>query len=173
MTFCCELCKNCWIDWFVIWDVYLDGQNKHKFNCIRQCAIMGGHIGATWRIQFNRPSLWRVAIQITPQHSSNKTEHTNNIEAFMTPKWLFVCSEVQMTCIWSSWCHCHPIISYFIKIHIGLTFLVPAYPGCPEKKAAKQFSACGSWWVKHIKCCWRRLTTIICRNMCELTWKFK
>jgi len=27
-----------------------------------------------------------------------------------------VCSEVQMFCIWSSWCHWHPIISCFIKI---------------------------------------------------------
>jgi len=25
--------------------------------------------------------------------------------------WLSVCSEVQMICIWSSWCHCRPIIS--------------------------------------------------------------
>ena len=37
-------------------------------------------------------------------------------------------------CIWSSWCHCHPIISSFIKIQTGLTFLVLAYPGCPEKR---------------------------------------
>ena len=22
--------------------------------------------------------------------------------------WLSVCSEVQIVCIWSSWCHCHP-----------------------------------------------------------------
>jgi len=44
--------------------------------------------------------------------------------------WLSVWSEVQMICIWSSWCHCHPIISCFIEIQIGLTFLVPAYPGC-------------------------------------------
>jgi len=27
--------------------------------------------------------------------------------------------------------HCHPIISSFIKIQIGLTFLVLAYAGCP------------------------------------------
>ena len=26
--------------------------------------------------------------------------------------WLFIWSEVQMICIWSSWCHCHPVISY-------------------------------------------------------------
>jgi len=51
--------------------------------------------------------------------------------------WLSVWSEVQMICIWSSWCHCHPIISCFIKIQIGLTFLVPAYRGCPWKEAIK------------------------------------
>jgi len=27
-----------------------------------------------------------------------------------------------------------PVISYFIKIQIGLTILVPAYPGCHEKR---------------------------------------
>jgi len=26
-----------------------------------------------------------------------------------------VCSEVQMICIWSTWCHCHPIISSSLK----------------------------------------------------------
>jgi len=39
---------------------------------------------------------------------------------------LSVWSEVQMTCIWSSWCHCHPNISCFITTQIGLTFLLPA-----------------------------------------------
>ena len=38
--------------------------------------------------------------------------------------WLSVCSEVQMICIWSSWCHCHcqPIICCSSKIHNGLPF---------------------------------------------------
>ena len=27
--------------------------------------------------------------------------------------------EVQMTCIWSGWCHCHPVISCFSKIQNG------------------------------------------------------
>jgi len=36
-----------------------------------------------------------------------------------------VWSEVQMIC---TWCHCYPI-----KIHIGSTFLVLAYPGCPRR----------------------------------------
>jgi len=29
-----------------------------------------------------------------------------------------------------------------VKIHIGLTFLLPAYPGCPGKDAVKQMSVC-------------------------------
>jgi len=41
---------------------------------------------------------------------------------------------------------CHPIISCFIKIQIGLTFLVPAYPGCPGKDAGKWVSVC--WFGK-------------------------
>jgi len=36
--------------------------------------------------------------------------------------WLSVWSEVQMICIWFSWCHCHLIISCFSKIQNGLPF---------------------------------------------------
>jgi len=36
--------------------------------------------------------------------------------------------------------HCLPNISCIIKIQIGLTFLVLAYPSCPGEKAAKQVS---------------------------------
>ena len=35
--------------------------------------------------------------------------------------WLSVWSEVQMICIWSSWCHCHPS-SRSSKIQNGLSF---------------------------------------------------
>ena len=54
--------------------------------------------------------------------------------------WLSVWREVQVICMWSSWCHCHPIISCFVKMQIGLTFLVPAYRGCPGKEAVKRVS---------------------------------
>jgi len=47
-----------------------------------------------------------------------------------------------MICIWSSWCHCNPIISCFIKIQVGLTFPVPAHPRCPRKKDVKRVSVC-------------------------------
>jgi len=50
--------------------------------------------------------------------------------------WLSVCSKVQMIYIWSIWCHCHPITSCFIKIQIGSTFLLPAYPGYPGKEVS-------------------------------------
>ena len=49
--------------------------------------------------------------------------------------WLSVWSIVQMICIWSS--YCHPIISCFIKIQNGFTFLVLTYSGCPGKEAVK------------------------------------
>jgi len=55
--------------------------------------------------------------------------------------WFSVWSKVQMICIWSSWCHCHRIISCFIQIQIGLNFLVPAYPGCPGSRG-RQIGVC-------------------------------
>jgi len=54
--------------------------------------------------------------------------------------WLYVWSKVWMICIWSSWCHSHPIISRLIKIQIGLMFLVLVCPFCPGKEAVKQVS---------------------------------
>jgi len=56
--------------------------------------------------------------------------------------WLSVWSKVQMICIWSSWCHCQPVISCFINIQNGLTFAMPAYAGCPGKQAIKWVSVC-------------------------------
>jgi len=35
-----------------------------------------------------------------------------------------------------------PEISCFIKIQVGLTILVPAYPGCPGKQVVKWVSIC-------------------------------
>jgi len=36
--------------------------------------------------------------------------------------WLSLWSEVQMICMWYSWCHCHPIISCSSQIQNGLPF---------------------------------------------------
>jgi len=51
--------------------------------------------------------------------------------------WLSVWSKMQMIYVWPSWCHHHLIISCFLKIQNGFTFLVPAYPGCPRKEATE------------------------------------
>ena len=37
-------------------------------------------------------------------------------------------------------------VSCFSKIHIVLTFLVPAHPGSPEQRAVKQLCVC-VWWL--------------------------
>jgi len=42
-----------------------------------------------------------------------------------------------------------PIISCFIKIQIGLTVLVLAYPGCPGKEAVKWVSLCQIKFESH------------------------
>ena len=73
---------------------------------------------------------------------------------------LSVWSEVQVICMWSSWWHCHLVISCFIKIQIVLTFLVLAYPGCPGKEAIKRVSG----WVYCVKWC----QTVVCRSV--LMW---
>ena len=73
---------------------------------------------------------------------------------------LAVCSEVQMVCIWSTWCHCHPIISFSSKIQIGSTFLVPAYPDCPGKEAVKRASVCLFYaWFSTYVFMFKRLVT--------------
>jgi len=64
--------------------------------------------------------------------------------------WLSVWSEEQMICIRSNWCHCHPIISCFIKIQTGLTFLVLAYLHYPGKEDVKRVSAWPSFQLPQV-----------------------
>jgi len=83
--------------------------------------------------------------------------------------WLSVRSLVQMVCIWCSWCHRHPIISCFVKIQIGLTFVVPACPGCPEKETVKRVSVClAECWCGVCVCC--RVLILLCSAVL-LTYK--
>ena len=58
--------------------------------------------------------------------------------------WLSICREVQTICIWSSWCHCQPIVSFSSKIQKGSAFLVPAYPGYPGKRPLNGCSSSSS-----------------------------
>ena len=56
--------------------------------------------------------------------------------------WLSVWSKVQTICIWFSWCHCHPIVPCFIKIQIGLAWLVSVTQVVLENRSLK-----GVKWV--------------------------
>ena len=53
---------------------------------------------------------------------------------------LSLSSEVQIVCIYGpadATASPNPVISCLISIQTGVTFLVPAYTGCPEKEAVK------------------------------------
>jgi len=54
---------------------------------------------------------------------------------------LSVWSEVQMTCIWSGWCHCHPIISASVKSRMAYPS-GSGLPGSPGKKSVKRQCVC-------------------------------
>jgi len=66
--------------------------------------------------------------------------------------WLSVWSEVQMIFIWSSWCHCHLIISCFIKILNGLPFW------CRLTQVVLEKNGCSMWSQSNIT---DRLTDIM------------
>ena len=55
--------------------------------------------------------------------------------------WLSVWSKVQ-TCIWPRWCHCHSLSLASVKSRLVFTFLVPAHPGSPGKRAVKRVYVC-------------------------------
>jgi len=44
-------------------------------------------------------------------------------------------------------------VSWFSKIQIGFTFLVPAYPGCPGQRAFKRVCVCKYVWVSNFLSC--------------------
>jgi len=58
---------------------------------------------------------------------------------------------LHMICMWSSWCHCCPVISCFIIVQKGLTFLVLAYPGSSGISVVSwvllQYVICITWAV--------------------------
>ena len=58
--------------------------------------------------------------------------------------WLSVWSKVQ-TCLWQ-WISLPLNVSCFSKIQIGFTFLVPAHPGSPGKRAVKWVSYASVDW---------------------------
>ena len=58
--------------------------------------------------------------------------------------WLSVWSEVQIICICTSWCHCHPIISCYRKIRNGLPFRCRLTQAVLEKRPLNGCSSSSS-----------------------------
>jgi len=65
--------------------------------------------------------------------------------------WLCARSKAQVICIWSNWCQCHPIISCFIKVQIGLTWhltCIVAMQVFLKKEAIERVSVIMYQWQK-------------------------
>ena len=75
-------------------------------------------------------SSWRVSLTECQGKARHAPVMSDEVLALLS-----VCSKLQVICIWSSWWHCHPIISCFIKIQNGLTVLVPTYGGCRRNRS--------------------------------------
>jgi len=87
---------------------------------------------------FNEPYLSYIAFSALTLFVGREEEHpacTKLSDEVLT--WLSVWSEVQMICMRSIGFQCRLIISCFVKIQIGSTFMVLAYPGCHGKEAVK------------------------------------
>jgi len=78
---------------------------------IQHCQCWGSVISIQYSICIDRWSCRHVMIT-----------YTTLCTQYMVLAWLSVWSEMQMICNWSSWCHCHPIISCSGKIQNGLPF---------------------------------------------------
>jgi len=93
------------------------------------------------RTQSTGKIFWLVRIRKWCTTAAQETWLVNVSQCSSTVVWLSVWSEVQIVCIWFSWCHCHPqtpsSLASFKSIPDWFTFLVPAYPGCPGKEAVK------------------------------------
>jgi len=100
--------------------------------CQKSCQIFCNIV--QWRVQGVEESFMMILVKWGARFvfsaltllAGHQEKLSNEVLA-----WLSVWREMQTICIWSGWCRCHPIISCFFKIQINLTFLVPAYPGCP------------------------------------------
>jgi len=75
--------------------------------------------------------------------------------------WLSVWGEVQMTCVWSSWCHCHPIISCSSKIQYGLPFCCRLIQVVLEKRPLNGCSSSSRVAIKHARVC-----VLMCMREC-------
>ena len=84
--------------------------------------------------------------------------------------WYGCLSGVQMMCIWSSWCHCHPIVSCEIKTQNGLSFWCPFTHIFVEKRLLNDCFYLCSWDRRLILFPIRRLLPTWILKMTVLTF---
>jgi len=90
-----------------LWRVFYSCEMLHE-----SCRI---YLHISWFLRFAFSAL----MLLVGQQEGHLTCKNLSVEVLAClPVW----SEVQMICIWSSWCRCHPIISYCHKIQNGLPF---------------------------------------------------
>ena len=129
-----------------------DCQNCYLIHCVlKQCAVIRTHVGDAFRAL-------TLLVGRQEGHPACKTSLT----AWWGTAWLSLWSEVQMICIWSSWCHCHPIISWASKILNGLPFLCRLTQVVLEKKAVKRIWCDGVVWAVLTGNCWFRFRFAVC-----------
>jgi len=92
------------------------------------------HVPTEVRSKFKSASIQYKKIDTVVGHQ----EENLSYKKWVVRRWRCYFSGAR--CKWSSWYHCHPIVSCSMKIQIGLTFPVPTYPGCPGKEAVKRVS---------------------------------
>ena len=122
--------------------VVFDQTHLHKVvKLLRPCTAQHNHSLFCQLYAYTRTSNMHYRVNQKMTHNNCLIVLYNNNQWWEMKWWHGYRSGVRCKwCIWSSWCHCHPIISWFIKIQSGLIFLVPAYPRCPGKEAVKRVS---------------------------------
>jgi len=125
----------------------------------------GDGVGGHWLVWMEwRPAGWSVSasVNLPLHHKDQKFSSGTGSPGWFQKKghkmvmcvcflmncevlvWLSVWSEVQIICTWSSWCHCHPVISCSSKIQNGLPFcyrLTMPLNGCSS-------SSSSFWWTE-------------------------
>ena len=67
-------------------------------------------------------------------------------------------------CIWPSWCHCHSLSLASVNSRLVFTFLVPADPESPRRRAVKRVCVCVCVSVCYI------CSVYVYRNFCVIWW---
>ena len=105
------------------WNAFSQGlwwlRGKHQCICTRVCWSLTSFVLITFvTLAFSALTLLVGRQEGHPARKNLSDEVLSSLSVW---------SKVQMICIWSGWCHCHPIISAWENPE-WFILLVPAYP---------------------------------------------